>query len=86
VTEVLYIIAEGIDILNVSSAYVDSLLAPLNKSMYFCLIKDAAYLPYSPDLMLFVTITLSDPMSDLARRDFPVPDAFPHVVQTLANR
>jgi hypothetical protein len=32
-------------------------------------------------------LTLSDPMSDLVRHyDFPVPEAFPHVVQTLANR
>jgi hypothetical protein len=31
-------------------------------------------------------LTLSDPMSDPVRHyDFPVPDAFPHVVQTLAN-
>jgi hypothetical protein len=32
-------------------------------------------------------LTLSNPMSDLVRHyDFPVPDAFPHVVQTLAKR
>jgi hypothetical protein len=32
-------------------------------------------------------LTLSDPMSDLARNyDFPVPGALPYVVQTLANR
>jgi hypothetical protein len=32
-------------------------------------------------------LNLSDPMSDLVRYyDFPVPDAFPHVVRTLANR
>jgi hypothetical protein len=32
-------------------------------------------------------LTLSDPMSDLVRHyDFPVPDAFPHVVWTSANR
>jgi hypothetical protein len=32
-------------------------------------------------------LTLSDPMSDLVRHyDFPAPDAFPPVVQTLANR
>jgi hypothetical protein len=31
-------------------------------------------------------LTLSDPMSDLVRHDFPVPNAFPHVVRTLANR
>jgi hypothetical protein len=32
-------------------------------------------------------LTLSDPMLDLVRHyDFPVPDAFPHVVRTLANR
>jgi hypothetical protein len=32
-------------------------------------------------------LTLSDPMSDKVRHyDFPVPNAFPHVVQTLANR
>jgi hypothetical protein len=31
-------------------------------------------------------LTLSDPMSDLVRHyDFPVPDAFPHVVRTLTN-
>jgi hypothetical protein len=34
-----------------------------------------------------ILLTLSDPMSDLVRHyDFPVPDAFPHVVRTLANR
>jgi hypothetical protein len=32
------------------------------------------------------TLTLSDPMSDIVRHDFSVPDAFPHVVRTLANR
>jgi hypothetical protein len=32
-------------------------------------------------------LTLSDPMSDIVRHyDFPVPDVFPHVVRTLANR
>jgi hypothetical protein len=31
-------------------------------------------------------LTLSDPTSDLIRHDFPVPEAFPHVVWTLANR
>jgi hypothetical protein len=32
-------------------------------------------------------LTLSNPMSDLVRHyDFPVPDAFPRVVRTLANR
>jgi hypothetical protein len=31
-------------------------------------------------------LTLSDPKSDLVRHDFPVHDAFPHVVPTLANR
>jgi hypothetical protein len=32
-------------------------------------------------------LTLSDPMSDLVQHyDFPVPDAFPHVVLTLANK
>jgi hypothetical protein len=32
-------------------------------------------------------LTLSGPMLDLVRHfDFPVPDAFPHVVQALANR
>jgi hypothetical protein len=32
-------------------------------------------------------LTHSDPMSDLIRNyDFPVPDAFPHVVRTLTNR
>jgi hypothetical protein len=32
-------------------------------------------------------LTLSDPMSDLVRHfDFPVPDAFPNVVWTSANR
>jgi hypothetical protein len=31
-------------------------------------------------------LTLSDPMSDLVRHyDFPVPDAFLHVVRILAN-
>jgi hypothetical protein len=31
-------------------------------------------------------LTLSDPMLDLVQHyDFPVPDTFPHVVQTLAN-
>jgi hypothetical protein len=31
--------------------------------------------------------TLSNPMLDLIRHyDFPVPNAFPHVVRTLANR
>jgi hypothetical protein len=34
-----------------------------------------------------IALTLSDPMSDLFQHyDFPVPDAFPHVVRTLANR
>jgi hypothetical protein len=34
-----------------------------------------------------LTLTLSDRMSDLVQHyDFPVPDAFPHVVHTLANR
>jgi hypothetical protein len=34
-----------------------------------------------------LSLTLSIPMSDLVRHyDFPVPDAFPHVVWTLANR
>jgi hypothetical protein len=38
-------------------------------------------------LAIILCITLSDPVSDLIRHyDFPVPDAFPHVVQTLANR
>jgi hypothetical protein len=32
-------------------------------------------------------LTLSDPMSDFFRYyDFPVPEAFPHVVRTLADR
>jgi hypothetical protein len=32
-------------------------------------------------------LTLSDPMLDLVRHyDFPVPEAFPHLVRTLANR
>jgi hypothetical protein len=32
-------------------------------------------------------LTLSDPTSDLVRHyDFPVPDAFTHVLRTLANR
>jgi hypothetical protein len=36
---------------------------------------------------IHVFLTLSNPMSDLVRHyDFPVPDAFPHVVRTLANR
>jgi hypothetical protein len=35
----------------------------------------------------FGMLTLSDPMSDLVQHyDFPVPDTFPHVVRTLANR
>jgi hypothetical protein len=34
-----------------------------------------------------VSLTISDPMSDLVQHyDFPVPDAFPHLVRTLANR
>jgi hypothetical protein len=34
-----------------------------------------------------VFLTLSDPMLDLVRHyDLSVPDAFPHVVRTLANR
>jgi hypothetical protein len=34
-----------------------------------------------------VNLTPSDPMSDFIRHyDFPVPDTFPHVVRTLANR
>jgi hypothetical protein len=36
--------------------------------------------------MFTVILTLSYPMLDIVRHDFPVPDAFPHVVQTLANR
>jgi hypothetical protein len=35
----------------------------------------------------YVYLTLSNPMSDLVLHyDFPVPDAFPHVVRILANR
>jgi hypothetical protein len=38
-------------------------------------------------LRIFSMLTLSDPMSDrFWHYDFPVPDAFPHVVRTLANR
>jgi hypothetical protein len=34
-----------------------------------------------------LVLTLSDPMSDFVRHyDFPVPDTFPHVEWTLANR
>jgi hypothetical protein len=53
VTELLYSSAEGIVIFSVSSVFVDSLLALLNKSMYFCLVEVAVYLLYSPDLTLF---------------------------------
>lgn len=53
VTELLYSSAEGIVIFSVSSVFVDSLLALLNKNMYFYLVKVAVYLPYSPDLTLF---------------------------------
>jgi hypothetical protein len=38
-------------------------------------------------VITFGGLTLSVPMSDLVRHfDFPVSDAFPHVVRTLANR
>jgi len=56
VTELLYSIAEGVVIFTISSVFVDSLLALFNKSMYFCLVKVAVYLPYSPDLTLFAPL------------------------------
>jgi hypothetical protein len=35
---------------------------------------------------LYSSLTLSDPKSDFVQYyDFPVPDAFPHVVRTLAG-
>jgi hypothetical protein len=44
-------------------------------------------LPYFRVVEVKFNLTLSDPMSNLVQHyDFPVPDSFPHVVRTLANR
>jgi hypothetical protein len=48
--------------------------------------------PYSAQIksecaILLMPLNLSDPMSDLVRHyDFPVSDAFPHILRTSANR
>jgi hypothetical protein len=72
---------------------------PLNKKFGFLKSKyNASVIQHFPSLPVYTVtsflttgntlrLTLSDPMSDLVQHyDFPVPNAFPHVVRTLAKR
>jgi hypothetical protein len=51
------------------------------------IMNDKVFQRAKEERLLVKILTLSNPMSDLIQHyDFPVPNAFPHVVWTLANR